>query len=243
MRQSEKRLNENGILKQSLNFQGISKPSSVKEIHNQIDKVGHFLINPSVKKALESKHYSAERYEYLEKLSIAFDVLSKKKNYAQSQIAIVETSKSLFQSIKAEVNVNVNQTISKMNIQIEESKKDRKNHEVELTKLQEGSSQVINLPGTVDETISIQSMEEELLQLETTYSDFEKTRSTRNQYMQDLEHSKKTMESKALVLEDNLKELQLTKELMEACSEKCNRLRRTITNVEGSSRSEPKGTT
>ncbi len=64
-------------------------------------------------------------------------------------------------------------------------------------------------------------MEEELIELETTYSDYEETRSTCNQYIQDLEHNKKTVESKALVLGDNLKELQLTKELMEACSEKC----------------------
>ena len=219
-----KSLKDNGIQKQSLNFHGTSKPSSIKEIHNQIDKVGHFLINPSVKKALQSKHYSAERYEYLEKISIAFDVLSKKKNYAQSQIAIVETSKSLFKSIKAEVNVNVNQTISKIITQIEESKEDESNHEVELTNLEGRSSQALNLPGTVDETISIQSMEEELLQLETTYNELEKTRSSRKQYMQDLEHRKKTVESKARVLEDNAKELQLTKELMTACSEKCNQL-------------------
>ena len=49
----EKRLNENGFLKQSRNFQGMSKPCSVKEIHSQIDKVGRFLINPSVKQALQ----------------------------------------------------------------------------------------------------------------------------------------------------------------------------------------------
>ena len=219
-----KLLSENGLLKQSNISQGVRKPSSVKEIHNQIDKVGHFLINPSVKKALQSKHYSAERYEYLEKLSITFDVLSKKKNYAHSQIANVETSKSLFKSIKAEVNVNVNQTISKMNFEIDELKKNENNLEVELTKLRERSSILINLPDSVENTISIQSMEDELFQLETTYSDVEKTISSCKQYFQDLEHSKKTVESNAQVLKDYSKEIQLTKERIEESSKKCNRL-------------------
>ena len=45
--------------------------SSVKEVHEIIDRVGRFLINPKVKKALETRSYSAEKYDYLEKITLA----------------------------------------------------------------------------------------------------------------------------------------------------------------------------
>ncbi|QUW22441.1 AAA family ATPase [Sporosarcina sp. Marseille-Q4063] len=215
-----KRLTENGSLKQSQNTQGMSKPCSVKDIHNQIDKVGRFLIDPSVKQALQTRHYSAERYEYLEKLCVAFDVLSRRRNYAHSQIINVETSKRLFESIKIEVIEDVTQTISTMTLEIDEFEKRKSNHEIELTELQERSSQLISQLGTVDETISIEAMEEKLTELETTYTDIEKTKFNHQQYVQDMDHNQDTMDTEIRNLEKNTEELQLNIELTETISKK-----------------------
>ncbi|WP_172369078.1 DEAD/DEAH box helicase [Sporosarcina jiandibaonis] len=224
----EKKLSENGFLKQSLNRHGISKPCSVKDIHSQIDKVGRFLIHPSVKQALQTRHYSAERYEYLEKLGVAFDVLSRRRQYAYSQIENIEKAKSLFESIKIEVIGNVKQAISTMTLEIDGSKKRKSSYETEITQLRERSSQLMIQLGTVDETISIITMTEKLGQLETTYSELEKAKSDHQQHKQDLTHSKNTMETEVHNLEKNSQELQRNNELVETNDKKCVELEKQV---------------
>src|SRR5690606_6615029 len=96
-------LKKNGFIKQPVKNKGNSKPSSVKEIHVLIDRVGGFLIDDSVKRFLESRNYSLEKYEYLEKLNIALEILTEKLKYSQSKIENVEKSKLMYTMIKNEV--------------------------------------------------------------------------------------------------------------------------------------------
>ena len=58
---------------------------SVKDINALIDRIGQFLINHRLNKALKSRNYSAEKYENLEKIAIALEVLRERRNYAQAQ--------------------------------------------------------------------------------------------------------------------------------------------------------------
>jgi superfamily I DNA and/or RNA helicase len=221
-------LTENGFLKQPNNYQGMSKPCSVKDINNQIDKVGRFLIDPPVKKALQTRHYSAERYEYLEKLSVAFDVLSRRRNYAQTQIQNVEMSKKLFESIKIDVIEHVKQAISTRTLEVVEFTKRKTDLENELAELKERSSQLKSRLGTVDETILIETIEEKLIGLETTYTHLEKTKFAHQQFAQDLEHNQVSVETEVRNLVKNTTELQLNTELIETTTKKCVELEKQV---------------
>ncbi|WP_210468826.1 ATP-binding protein [Sporosarcina sp. 6E9] len=226
------KLSENGFLKQPHSYQGMSKPCSVNDIHTQIDKVGHFLIDPSVKKALQTRHYSAERYEYLEKLSAALDVLSRRRNYAYSQIKNVEMSKKLFESIKIDVIETVKQTISTRIDEVNDFTKRKQDLENEITDLTEKCSQLKNWQGTVDETVEIETIEEKLIGLKTTYTRLEETLFTNQQYMQDLEHNKVSMETEVHNLKKNAKELELNIEVTETITKKCSEMEERILSLE-----------
>ena len=57
----------------------------MKDIHGLIDRVGRFLIDPSTKSSLETRSYSAQKYDNLEKIAIALEMLRERKNYVQAQ--------------------------------------------------------------------------------------------------------------------------------------------------------------
>ena len=81
----ERLLKENGFLKHAVKRTVNQKYTTVKDIHELIDRVGQFLINPSTKRSLETRSYSAEKYDNLEKIAIALEVLRERKNYVQAQ--------------------------------------------------------------------------------------------------------------------------------------------------------------
>ena len=86
------------------------KYSSVKDIHGLIDRVGKFLINPSTKSSLETRNYSAQKYDNLDKIAIALEMLRERKNYVQTQRGNLEKqnqirldAKKMFADIKTEI--------------------------------------------------------------------------------------------------------------------------------------------
>ena len=46
--------------------------------------LGRFLIDPSTKSSLETRNYSAQKYDNLDKIAIALEMLRERKNYVQS---------------------------------------------------------------------------------------------------------------------------------------------------------------
>ena len=94
------------------------KYHSAKEIHGLIDRIGRFLVDPVTKKLLETRNYSAEKYDTHEKIAIALDMLQKQRNHVQiqggnidKQQQMIQNSKDSFTIIKREIIGFVNQSI------------------------------------------------------------------------------------------------------------------------------------
>ncbi|WP_438310573.1 AAA domain-containing protein [Sporosarcina sp. FA9] len=161
-------LKKNGFIKQPVRNKGNSKPSTAKEIHVLIDRVGGFLIDDSVKRFLESRNYSPEKYEYLEKLSIALEVLIEKLNYSQSKIENVENSKHMYTMIKKEVTAFLEHSIFNMRTDVNEHRIVIKGHELILSNLQQKTSAF----GTVKEIPAIASAIDELARKKEMHSNY-----------------------------------------------------------------------
>ncbi|MFD1926644.1 AAA domain-containing protein [Sporosarcina siberiensis] len=197
-------LKKNGFIKQPVRNKGNSKPSTVKEIHVLIDRVGGFLIDDSVKQFLESRNYSPEKYEYLEKLSIALEVLTQKLNYSQSKIGNVENSKHMYTMIKNEVTAFLEHSIFKMKTDVNEHQIVIEGHELELSTLKQKASAV----GYVKEMTTIASAIEELARKEEMHSNYVTAKKALEEHSLHVQKKKLENEQVLVLLADNTLKIQ-----------------------------------
>jgi superfamily I DNA and/or RNA helicase len=190
----ERLLKENGYITKEMKRTANQKYSSVKDIHGLIDRVGKFLIDPSTKRSLETRSYSAQKYDNLDKIAIALEMLRERKNYTQSQGASFEKqnqikldSKKMFAVIKTEVIEHINQSIVELEQESSVIQRDAENKRTELANHQQTNSKLLELLGTVDANASISLVKEELEKKEKIYADYEKKRTVLQQYASELD--------------------------------------------------------
>ena len=204
----ERLLKQNGFLKQLVKRNENQKYTTVEDIHGLIDQVGRYLVEPSNKKLLESRNYSAQKYDHLEKIAIALELLHERKNYVQSlgvglekqQQAIVE-SKNRFAVIKIEVTEHVNHSILGIKGEIGGMQQDVEGHQEELKDLTETSSKLNESIGTVDKSGSIDLLNEELAEKERIYFDYKEKKASLKQQREKLESYKNESEITAQKME------------------------------------------
>ena len=190
----ERLLNQNGYLKSPEKRNLNQKYITVKDINALVDRTAQFLINPSTKRSLESRSYSAEKYDNLEKIALALEVLRERKNYTHAQCAntkkqnqMILDSKKMFVAIKEELVEHVNQSILEVEQQRSMLLRETEVHQTERNRLQETNRTLQKLLGNVDESASIQQVKEELDKKEKVCSDYEKKKTSLQQYTHVLE--------------------------------------------------------
>ena len=217
----ERLLHQNGYLKNPEKRNLNQKYITVKDINGLVDRTAQFLIKPSTKRSLESRSYSAEKYDNLEKIALALEVLLERKNFAHAQCAItikqnqmLLDSKKMFVVIKEEVIEHVNQS----NLEIEQQRsvllKETEVHQTERNRLQETNRTLQEVLGNVEDSESIQQVKEELEKKEKVYFDYEKKKASLQQYAHELESKKMDADATAEKSEKNSDSLQtLNKEI------------------------------
>lgn len=212
-------LKENGFLTKSAKTTNNQKYNSVKEIHGLIDRIGLFLIDPSTKRSLETRNYSAEKYDNLEKIAVALALLRERKNYAQLQGASFEKqhqvkleSKKMFTVIKKELAEQINQMILEIEHERKSIQHNLESQQMTLSSLQLTASKSKERIGIIDEIQSIQSVKEELEQKEKTFADYIKKKATLQQYEQELKTKMDDAEVNAQKSKENLVTLQSIEE-------------------------------
>ncbi|MCZ2258206.1 DEAD/DEAH box helicase [Sporosarcina sp. G11-34] len=212
-------LKENGFIKRPVNINVNPNHNSIKGINELIDRVGRFLIDPATKKSMETRSYSPEKYDNLEKIGIALELLVERKKYAQTQGAnaqkqslMILESKKMFVIIKTEIIEYVTESIlaiEKEKNALTEDTEERKN---ELTRLLETSSALRELFETIEEKASIDLVKEEVQKLEKVRSNYVEKRIVLENIANELDRKKRAAEVSAKRLEENAKTLQLLNE-------------------------------
>ena len=145
----ERLLKENGFIPNAVKRNVNQKYSSVKDIHGLIDRVGKFLIDPSTKSSLETRNYSAQKYDNLEKIAIALEMLRERKNYVQTQGGNLEKqnqirldAKKMFADIKTEVIDHINQFIAEIEQERSAMQRNAESHQITLSDLQQTAAKL-----------------------------------------------------------------------------------------------------
>ena len=140
----ERLLKEHGFLPNAVKRTVNQKYSSVKDIHGLIDRVGKFLIDPSTKSSLETRNYSAQKYDNLDKIAIALEMLRERKNYVQTQGGNLEKqnqirldAKKMFAVIKTEIIEHTNQFIAEIEQERSAMQRNAESHQITLNDLQQ----------------------------------------------------------------------------------------------------------
>ncbi len=206
----EELLRKNGFLKQTLKRSVNQKYTSVSDIHGLIDRVGRFLIDPLTKHLLETRSYSAQKYDTLEKIADALELLRERKHYVQAQAAkfqqqqqLLQQTKTIYVVIKEEIIGEVQQTIAMIEQERDALQQDSEGKQIELSDLRQASSKLLQQLGTVDESASIGTMEEELDSKEKIWATYEEKKKSLEQYAQQLEAKKNEAEVTSKQLEDD----------------------------------------
>ncbi len=216
---TEDLLRNHGFLKHSEEKIVRRNYTSVAEINELIDNIGRFINKPSTKQSLAIKNYSAQKYEDLENIAIGLNLLREQHKYTlvqgakfEKQNQLILQTKKIFASIKAEIIDYVNQSILEMERQRTVMQRDAEGYQIQLKDLQQTSSKLLGLLGTVDETASVSVMKEELANKEQVYSAYQETRESLKQYALELEKVKNDaqvikveMDSNAAVLQELIK--------------------------------------
>ena len=227
----ENLLAKNGFLKQSVKRSVSQKNNTVKDIHVLIDRVGRFLVNPSTKAVLETRSYSAQKYDYLEKIAVALEVLRERRNYAQAQGAkferqnqMLRDSKARFTMIKTEIIEYVNQIVIKVEQEKNIMQRDTENRQIEIDRLQKTTIKPQEIPEEVNESTPIKLLKEVFDQKESTYTAYEEKRNSLRNYAQELVKQTKDSEKNTQKLEANSVIIQDINEEIERLSEEIHKV-------------------
>jgi len=226
-------LKEHGFLPNTVKRTVNQKYSSVKEIHGLIDRVGKFLIDPSTKSSLETRNYSAEKYDNLDKIAIALEMLRDRKNYVQRQGGNLEKqnqirldAKKMFADIKSEIINHTGQFIVEMELERSTMQRNAENYQITLSDLQQTAQKLQEEVGTVDETVTIREVKEQLKQKEQAYADYMNKKATLKRHMDELDTKKTDAENNTQNLQDNRVRLHVIMEQLDSVN--ADRLERDI---------------
>ncbi|KAA0965529.1 AAA family ATPase [Sporosarcina sp. ANT_H38] len=221
-------LKEHGFLPNAVKRTVNQRYSSVQDIHGLIDRVGKFLIDPSTKRSLETRNYSAEKYDNLDKMAIALEMLRERKNYVQTQSGNLEKqnqirldAKKMFAVIKTEVIEHTNQFIVEIEQERSGMQRNAESHQITLNDLEQTTTKLRDLVGMVDETVSLSVVKEELEQKEKLYADYLQKKAALKQNAYELDIKKNDSEVNAQLLQKNIATLQAKNDEIEVVKEAC----------------------
>ena len=197
------------------------KYHSAKEIHELIDRIGRFLVDPATKKILETRSYSAEKYDTHEKIAIALDMLKKQRKYVQIQGGnvdkhqqMIQNSKDGFTIIKREIIGYVNQSIAALEREVTALNQELNELEIKVNQCQEAIEISRNQVGNIDEELDLVTAKEQLSIKENKYSTYLKEQASLAQIAQELESLIKDQDEAQKQLEENsIKQQNLVVEL------------------------------
>ena len=222
----ERLLKEHGFLPNAVKRTVNQKYSSVKDIHGLIDRVGKFLIDPSTKSSLETRNYSAQKYDNLDKIAIALEMLRERKNYVQTQGGNLEKqnqirldAKKMFADIKTEIIDHINQFITEIEQERSAMQRNAESHQITLNDLQQTAEKLQEEVGTVDETVSISEVKEQLEQKEQVYADYVDKKAALKQYTYELDTKNSEVDVNAQKLQNNRATLQAISEELDLVNE------------------------
>ncbi|WP_342512025.1 AAA domain-containing protein [Sporosarcina sp. FSL K6-1522] len=202
------------------------KYTSVADIHGMIDQIGRFLIAPKTKSTLESRSYSPERYDYLEKIAIALEMLRERRSYAKGQSAafeqqnqLLQQSKQLFTAIKTAMGEYVQQSISSLEQERTVMEQEAEQRQLDCQQHQQTSANFRALLDTVDETTALYMLQEELASKEQVYAEHQQAKATLDRSVQELEAIHSDAEETAKQLEQTISTLQAVSEESQSLQE------------------------
>ncbi|MFJ7936090.1 DEAD/DEAH box helicase [Sporosarcina sp. NPDC096371] len=179
----ERLLVQYGFLQKSMKRAGSQKYTTVTSIHELIDRIGRFLVEPSTKQSLESRSYSAEKYDNLETIAIALDMLRERRHYAKAQAAsfdkhhqLIEQTKTLFTTIKVETTKHVQQAMLELERQKNGMRHDVESLQITLSDLRKKSSKLLEQLGAIDEKVPLGELIGELADKEKVYAAYQHTK-------------------------------------------------------------------
>jgi len=223
----ERLLKEHGFLSNAVKRTVNQKYSSVTDIHGLIDRVGKFLIDPSTKSSLETRNYSAQKYDNLDKIAIALEMLRERKNYVQRQGGNLEKqnqirldAKKMFADIKTEIIDHTHQFITEIEQERSAMQRNAESHQITLSDLQRTAEKLQKVVKTVDKTISLSEVKEQLEQKEQVYVNYMDKKKVLKKYTCELDTKKSEVDVNAQKLQNNNATLQAISEKLDSVNEK-----------------------
>lgn len=186
------------------------KYHSAKEINGLIDRIGRFLVDPVTKKVLETRNYSAEKYDTHEKIAIALDMLQKQRNHVQiqggnidKQQQMIQNSKDGFTIIKREIIGFVNQSILALTRDITAMEQEMNELEIQHSHCREVRETLQAQLGNMDDKLDIITAQEQLNTKEKMLANYLKKKASLEQFVIELGNHKNDKEVAQKQLEEN----------------------------------------
>lgn len=206
----EKILREQGFLSQAAKRQKRRKTGSPQEVHGFLDRLARHLIEPQTKKFLETRSFSNEKFDLLERLADSFMYLQQQKAYAKlqygelkQQMTMIEDSKLLYKEVKKETIEAVNEHYNHFTNRLHEILEQQTNL---LDDQQQIAEKLIALSSlTLSGDISLEALLEKDNQLKELIVKYENKQQSHNTY-------KTKLVSERAALEKLIEEINSTKE-------------------------------
>ncbi|MFS0576272.1 AAA domain-containing protein [Sporosarcina sp. 179-K 3D1 HS] len=227
-------LESQGFWKQALHYPipASRRHTSPQDINALIDSIGRYLVKPAIKQTLALRTYAPQKYEILEHIATAFNLLKDRKKFTESQLTTVEQTKTVFLAIKEGLIDQVNHTIAKMDQEMIILQAEVEKEENRLQDFRQLISNQLATVGTLDETVDLTELVERLKVIEKTIASYEESKELWNQKASELEGKKKDQLALANQTESNeVSRFAITEEV-ETCQNKMDSLQTRLQELE-----------
>lgn len=177
--------------------------TALRDINALIDNIGRYIVRPDHKQALAVRTYSPKKFEILENVATAFNILKDRKWYTETQLAAVNESKSLFHRVKEGIAEQVKLAIYQTEQELTSLQANAEAEESKLLDMRTASSAQLAVIGEFDETAYLAEKIEQLADMEKMVASYEETIAIWNEKSMELEAKKKQQQDVANRIETN----------------------------------------
>ncbi len=211
-------LKQQGFSSQTVQRNLPRRVMSSNELHGFLDRLGQFLIQPQTKQLLSTRHYSAERYDALERFASSYNILKQQRDFIRMHYTNIDErqrmenlAKQLFKDIKKESIEAANQSVNELTKHLENDAGKIKELQLEQADVQERLA-TLQIPKGHEE-YSLATLKEKFEKLQSFDVVYKEKQQTIQEYTQTLAKNEKECTQLLEKIEQNraiLKEQKLT---------------------------------
>lgn len=193
------------------------KYQTVNDMHDMLDQIGRFLINPATKRLLDRRNTYAQKESTLKEIANNLAFLYGKKDDVSVRATKIKEQlyrqvKQNYASIQKELTQYVNQSLITIEREKSTLQQDIEEEQSKLNDLRQKALTLQTLAGSSDEELSKSDVQEKLKRQEQLYSDFEQKKAALKQYAVTLAEQRDNVQEAAEQLETTTEALKLVQQ-------------------------------